>query len=278
MGRPIEIGVEDADDPRLAPYRQLTDRALRDRPPGGDEALAPDAPHGRFLAEGHYVLERLIAAGAPVLSVLLTDRRVESARGYLADFDGPRYVVSETVASQVTGYPVHRGVIGVVARPAPRSVDELAEEASLLVYLDGLTDAENVGAIFRSASALGIDGVIVGPGSADPLYRRCVRVSSGATAMLGWARDPQGDALTQLGASGWHRVGLSPEGVSTLEDLAGRPSARTVLVVGAEGPGLGGHGRAGCDELVRIPIADGSDSLNVAATAAIALYRLKSFE
>ncbi len=271
MEQPIEIGIDDADDPRLAPYRRLTDRALRDRAPS-------EAPEGRFLAEGHYVLERLVAAGAPVLSVLLTDRRVEAARTYLSGYDGPRYVVSEEMASQLVGFPVHRGVLGVVARPAPPTIDELAGDASLLVYLDGLTDTENVGAIFRSASALGVDGVIVGPGTADPLYRRCVRVSSGASAVLGWTSDQGGDALARLGASGWRRVGLSPEGSATLEQLAARPAVRTVLIVGSEGPGLGERGRASCDELVRIPIADGSDSLNVAATAAIALYRLNNFE
>ena len=236
MGPPSEIGVDDADDPRLAPYRRLTDRALRNGSFGADEPVAPDAPHGRFLAEGHYVLERLVAVGAPVLSVLLTERRVEAARSYLAGYAGPRYVVSEAMASQVAGFPVHRGVLAVVARPAPLSIAELADGAALLVYLDALTDTENVGAIFRSASALGVDGVIVGPGTADPLYRRCVP--------------------------------------TTLEDLAQRPAQPTVLIVGSEGPGLGEQGRSGCDELVSIPIADGSDSLNVAATAAIALYRL----
>ena len=271
----MEIGVDDADDPRLAPYRRLTDRALRnDSAAGGGELAAADAPHGRFLAEGHYVLERLVTAGAPVLSVLLTDRRVEAARSYLAGYAGPRYVLSEALASEVAGFPVHRGVLGVVARPEPPSIDQLADGASLLVYLDGLTDTENVGAIFRSASALGVAGVIVGPGTADPLYRRCVRVSSGASAVLGWAHDRPGDALDRLGASGWRRVGLSPEGSATVEELAARPAARTVLIVGSEGPGLGRWGRAGCDELVRIPMADGSDSLNVAASAAIALYRL----
>ena len=274
VGPPSEVIVDDADDPRLAPYRRLTDRTLRDRAPGADEPSAPEAPHGRFLAEGHYVLERLVGAGAPVLSVLLTDRRVEAARGYLAGYAGPRYVVSEAVASEVAGFPVHRGVLGVVARPASPSIDQLADGASLLVYLDGLTDTENVGAIFRSASALGVDGVVIGPGTADPLYRRCVRVSSGASAVLAWSPDRHGDALDRLGALGWRRVGLSPEGPSTLEELVGRPAERTVLIVGSEGPGLGKQGRAGCDELVSIPIADGSDSLNVAATAAIALYRL----
>jgi tRNA G18 (ribose-2'-O)-methylase SpoU len=274
VGPPSEIGVDDADDPRLAPYRRLTDRALRNGSFGADEPVAPDAPHGRFLAEGHYVLERLVAVGAPVLSVLLTERRVEAARSYLAGYAGPRYVVSEAMASQVAGFPVHRGVLAVVARPAPLSIAELADGAALLVYLDALTDTENVGAIFRSASALGVDGVIVGPGTADPLYRRCVRVSSGASAVLKWVSDQHGDALARLGASGWRRVGLSPEGPTTLEDLAQRPAQPTVLIVGSEGPGLGEQGRSGCDELVSIPIADGSDSLNVAATAAIALYRL----
>ena len=186
--------------------------------------VAADAPHGRFLAEGHYVLERLIAVGAPVLSVLLTDRRVEAARSYLAGYAGPRYVVSEAMASQVAGFPVHRGVLAVVARPAPLSIAELLDGAALLVYLDALTDTENVGAIFRSASALGVDGVIVGPGTADPLYRRCVRVSSGASAVLKWVSDQHGDALARLGTSGWRRVGLSPEGPTTLEDLAQRPA------------------------------------------------------
>ena len=173
-----EIPLADANDPRLAPYRLLTDRALRDRAPSSptEVSATENAPHGRFLAEGHYVLQRLIAAGAPVLSVMLTERRAAAAREYLSTFRGPRYLVSEELASKVVGYPVHRGVMGLVARPRPLTPAELTIDASLLVYLDGIADTENVGAIFRTAAALGADGVLVGPTTADPLYRRCVRV------------------------------------------------------------------------------------------------------
>lgn len=270
-----EAHVTDPDDPRLAPYRTLTDRALRQ---GAAEATGGDAPHGCFLAEGHYVLERLVAAGAPVLSVLLTERRLAAASAYLAAFDGPRYVVSEDVASAVAGYPVHRGVMGLVARPRPLTVEEVAAGAGLLVYLDGLTDTENVGAIFRTAAALGVDGVIAGPTSADPLYRRCVRVSMGASAVLAWARDHDGEGLARLASTppGWWRVGLSADGARTLDDLAQRPPPRIVAVVGSEGPGLSENVRRSCDELVRIPLQPGVDSLNVAAAAAIALYPLTS--
>ncbi|MEZ5380327.1 MAG: RNA methyltransferase [Microthrixaceae bacterium] len=262
--------VTEPDDDRLAPYRVLTDRTLRDSP-------GPDAPHGRFLAESRYVVERLLATGSPVLSVLLTERRVERARGWLAGFDGPVFVVSEETAEAVAGYPVHRGVLATVARPRPRELDELAAGARLLVYLDALTDTENVGSIFRSAAALGVDGLIVGPTAADPLYRRCVRVSMGASALLPWTRDRDGAALSRLGEGepgAWHRVALSPDGDVTLEEFAARATARTVVVVGTEGAGLGPQMRAGCDELVSIPVRPGTDSLNVATATAIALYRL----
>ncbi|HBX08873.1 MAG TPA: RNA methyltransferase [Candidatus Microthrix parvicella] len=274
-----EIPLADANDPRLAPYRLLTDRALRDRAPSSptEVSATENAPHGRFLAEGHYVLQRLIAAGAPVLSVMLTERRAAAAREYLSTFRGPRYLVSEELASKVVGYPVHRGVMGLVARPRPLTPAELTIDASLLVYLDGIADTENVGAIFRTAAALGADGVLVGPTTADPLYRRCVRVSMGATAVLSWARDTGGDALSRLNGgplSGWSLVGLSPDGSTTLEHLVEHQPPRSVLILGSEGPGLGDKVRRDCDELVSIPIGADSDSLNVAATAAIALYRL----
>lgn len=270
---PDQIHLTDPDDPRLAPFRSLTDRALR----SGPADLGVDhAPHGCFLAEGHYVLERLVAQNAPVLSVLLTERRVDAAQEYLAAYGGPRYVVTEQVASAVAGYPVHRGVMGLVARPMPPSIERIATDAQLLVYLDGLTDTENVGAIFRTAAALGVDGVLVGPTTADPLYRRCVRVSMGASAVVPWARDHDGTALDRLAtaSSPWWRVGLSPEGARTLESLAADQPKRVVVVLGSEGPGLGDAARQSCDELVRIPLRPGVDSLNVAAAAAIALYPL----
>jgi tRNA G18 (ribose-2'-O)-methylase SpoU len=167
--------------------------------------------------------------------------------------------------------------LATVARPRPRELDELAAEARLLVYLDGLTDTENVGSIFRSAAALGVDGLIVGPTAADPLYRRCVRVSMGASALLPWVRDGDRSALLRLGEGEpgrWHRVALSPDGDVTLEEFAARASARTIVVVGTEGAGLEPQVRASCDELVSIPVRPGTDSLNVATATAIALYRL----
>ncbi|MHB1929268.1 MAG: TrmH family RNA methyltransferase, partial [Acidimicrobiales bacterium] len=178
------------------------------------------------------------------------------------------------VLRRTIGFDLHRGVVALGRRLPPREVGDLLDAAGPLVVAEGLNDHENLGALFRNAAALGAGGVVLDPRGADPLYRRSVRVSLGHVLGVPWARCADWPAdLDRLRAAGWRVVALTPSPrAQPLRGVTG--GARTALLVGAEGPGLTVGALAGADEAVRIPMAGGVDSLNVATAAAIALYHL----
>jgi tRNA G18 (ribose-2'-O)-methylase SpoU len=258
------IRITSADDPRLSDYRSLTDVALRRK-------VEPE--HGLFIAEGEKVLRRAVAAGYEVRSVLVADARTE----LIAGLPGVHYVAGYDVMEAVTGFHVHRGVLAALARPAPLSVAEVADGAQRLMVLEELSSTTNLGAVFRSAAALDIDGIILAPTCGDPLYRRSVRVSMGQVFAIPYARcESWPGELTALREAGWRVLALTPaQSAISIDELTIADGDRVALLLGAEGPGLSPEALDAASESVRIPMANGVDSLNVAAAAAVAAYALR---
>lgn len=260
MPDPVEI--TDPADPRLDDFRDLADADAR-----------PDR-RGVVIAEGANVVERLLASPYPARAVVGVESKLSALRVHLAATDVPVYVVDKWVLSAAVGFRVTRGVMASADRLAAPDVDDLLHRGRRLVILEGLNDFENLGALFRNAAAFGVDAVLLDGRTADPLYRRSVRVSMGHVlrvpfAVLGgvWP-----GSLDQLRAAGFELIALTPAGSSPLRELA--PPARWALLLGAEGPGLTEQALAAADQRVRIPMAAGVDSLNVATAAAVALSHL----
>jgi len=264
------ITVDDPADPRLDDFRDLT---IADR--------RPDRPGGRGLviAEGVVVVRRLLDSPYPLRALLGVPGRLADLAEDLAGSghaDVPAYVTSADVMAETVGFHLNRGVLAVADRAAPVAVATVAAQARVLAVLEGVNDHENLGALFRNAAALGVRGVLLGPHCADPLYRRSVRVSMGHVLRLPFATlpaDPPWPASLDLLRTGGRRiVALSPRPAARALPAAGLAGQRVALLVGAEGPGLSEAALEAADEWVRIPMADGVDSLNVATAAALAFY------
>jgi tRNA G18 (ribose-2'-O)-methylase SpoU len=251
------IDILDADDPRVADSRSLKERRLNDE--------------GRFIAESERVVRRLVASGLPIRSVLLTAPRLATLGDALGG-DFPVYLAPQSVLDGVAGFHVHRGCLAVGERPpAP----EIPRGARTLVVLEDLTDVDNLGAIARHAAAFGADAILLSPRSADPFYRKAIRVSLGAVFTLPIVRLAHWpDDLQALRADGVAIVGAVLDADATPLDSFARPE-RVALLFGAEGPGLSAPARAACDQRVTIPMSPGADSLNVATAAALFLYALR---
>ncbi len=258
--------IDDPADPRLADFRDLTDVALR-------RVLEPEG--GLYIAESAKVIARAIAAGHRPRSVLVQEKwraQVEELAG-----SAPVYVVTDAVAEQLTGYAVHRGALAAMHRPVLPPVAEVIAGARLVLILEDIVDHTNVGAAFRAAAGLGADAVLVSERCADPLYRRSVRVSMGTVFQVPWTRlGPWPVARGILGDAGLHiaALALTDDAVSLDDFTANRPE-QVALVLGAEGDGLSRRAIASADTVVKIPMAGGVDSLNVAAAAAVALWALR---
>lgn len=266
--------ITDPADPCLADYVGLTDVALRSRSEPG---------RGLFIAESTSVIERALEAGMRPRSFLMEDRWWGPLQPLLQEAGAgesgpiPVYLAEREVLESITGFNVHRGALASMHRPPLRDVTELvpAEGRCLVVVLEDIVDHTNVGAIFRSVAALGADAVLVTPRCADPLYRRSVRVSMGTVFQVPWTRIPEwpssADRLCDLGFA-VAALALTPEAVSL--DAVDLPE-RTALVLGTEGDGISARGLEAADLHVRIPMAGGVDSLNVAAAAAVAMWELR---
>lgn len=257
------IRIDDADDPRLADFRDLTTADRRPDRPGG---------RGLVLAEGTVVVQRLLASPYPVRGLLGVDRRLDELAPSLAGVDVPAYEVSAQLMASVVGFHLNRGVLASADRIAQQPVAALLASARLVAVLEGINDHENLGSIFRNAAALGVDAVLLGGRCADPLYRRSVRVSMGHVLRVPFATLPDWPIdLTALG--GFRTVALTPSvGAVPLPAAELGSAERVALLLGAEGPGLSAEALAAADVRVAIPMADGVDSLNVATAAAIAFY------
>ena len=276
---PIEI-IDPADE-RVRDYFSLTDVALRRK-------LEPE--RGLYLAESEKVIRRALAAGHRPRSFLMGQRWLTDLSDLVAqaESDGvPVFVAEAAVIEAMTGFHLHRGALASMHRPllvAPEvllqtalSQNTLLQKASRVVILEDIVDHTNVGAVFRSAAAIGVDAVLITPKCADPLYRRAVRVSMGTVFQVPWTRiDPWPGGLKVLQDKGFMvaAFALTDEAVS-LDDLAADPPEHLAVIFGTEGDGLSHRAVAGADLVVKIPMAFGVDSLNVAAASAVAMWALR---
>jgi len=259
------VEVTDPADARLQEYRDLRDVQLR-------QSL--EAEHGLFLAEGEKVVRRALEAGHAARSFLMAPRWVESLADVLSHSDAPCYVLSEAEIETITGFHVHRGALASLTRQALPAAETVLEGARRVVVLENLVDHGNVGSVFRNAAALGVDAVLVTPQCADPLYRRAIKTSMGNVFHVPWTRVAgMPDALALLRAAGFLTVALTlSDDAISLEQLVARDEPQIAMVFGTEGAGVDPRTAAHVDLRVRIPMADGVDSLNVAAATAVAFY------
>ena len=253
------------DDSRLAAYRHVGDpQWLRDR--------------DLFVAEGRLVVSRMLESGtAAVVSILATPAARAALGERLDSLAAPVYVCDPPTLYGVTGYNFHRGCLAITRRPAPPPLAAF-DGAARLLALEGVGNPDNIGGLFRTAAAFGVDGILLDPRSGDPLYRKAIRTSMGAVLRVPWIRlEPWPAALDAFRARGFRILALTPRADATpVDDVALRPGPERLLVlVGAEGDGLTDAALASADERVRIPMASGVDSLNVTVAAGIALARLK---
>ena len=257
--------IADAADPRLDDYRDLTTADRRPDRPGG---------RGLVIAEGVVVVRRLLDSPYPVRSLLGVPRRLDELAADLAPLDVPAYSADADVMATAVGFHLNRGVLAVADRPAPADAASLARDARVLAVLEGVGDHENLGALFRNAAALGVDGVLLGPRCSDPLYRRSVRVSMGHVLRVPFATlpGPWPASLGVLRGAGLRVAALTPASGAVPITAAGLAGGRVELLLGAEGPGLSPEALDAADLRVRIPMAAGVDSLNVATAAAVAFH------
>jgi tRNA G18 (ribose-2'-O)-methylase SpoU len=287
------ITVEDPDDPRLRDYTGLTDVELR---------RTREPAEGLFIAEGEKVIRRAKDAGYAMRSMLLSAKWLGLMRDVIDELPAPVYEVSPELAEQVTGYHVHRGALASMQRkPLPtaqellrtnppsaitEAVDDRAGIGPIspsglrkgtgqrVAVFEDIVDHANLGAAFRNAAALGVDAVFLTPRCADPLYRRAVKVSMGAVFHVPWTRLtswPKDVELFRQHGFVTAALCLSEKSI-TMDELAARRYEKLVLMLGTEGDGLSAAALRSADERVRIPMAAGVDSLNVAAASAVAFY------
>ena len=263
----VEI-IEDPSDPRIADYGLARDGQLRRH-------------DGLFLAEGRLVVRRLLEASRfRTRSLLSTRRALDDLLDVLAGQHSPRvYEASTETIRAIVGFKFHRGCLALGERGRPTAAHEVVAPAGprIMLALEELADPDNVGAVFRNAAAFGAAGVLLSPGCADPLYRKAIRVSMGATLSTAFARTEWAGGLAALRGAGYALVALTPDRrADAIDAVAARgvPARRLALIVGAEGAGLSQESQAAADLRVRSPMAPGTDSLNVATACGIALHRL----
>jgi len=256
--------VTDPLDRRVEAYRAVRERDLVGR-------------EGLFVAEGRVVLEKLARGGRhPIRSVLIAEHRQASLADVL-DALGPKvpvYLAAQPVMDAIAGFPIHRGILALGERRPlePREMLAALGARALVVGLSAIANHDNMGGVFRNAAAFGADAVLLDSACCDPLYRKAIRVSVGAALTVPFARLPAGEDLAQvLAGSGFELLALSPRGEAELSDLASGP--RVAALFGAEGPGLA-PGLLAQARGVRIAMAGDFDSLNVATTSGLVLYRL----
>jgi tRNA G18 (ribose-2'-O)-methylase SpoU len=258
------IEVAELADPALADYAHATDVALR---------KAQGTEHGLYLAESALVLERALRAGHRARSVLALGDTVAEATALVGP-DVPVYTGPGDLLAELTGYVLHRGLVASMHRPPLPDPAALIAGARRIVILENVADPTNVGAIFRSVAAIGADAVLVTTRCSDPFYRRAIRVSMGTVLQVPWTRIGDWESTAEL-LAGFHVAALAlAEGAVPLREFAATAPERVALVLGAEGEGLTTEALAAADTIVTIPMAHGIDSLNVAATAAVAMYAL----
>ena len=260
------IHISSLDVPGTAVYHQLTDHQLRNR-------LHPE--DGVIIVESPKVIRVALQAGYQPLSLLCEAKHItgDAADIIAASGDIPVYTGPKALLAQLTGYTLTRGVLCAMRRPQPRPLNDICKGARRLVVIDGVVDTTNIGAIFRSAAALGIDGALLTPTSCDPFNRRAIRVSMGSVFLLPWTwlETP----INSLHDYGFKTVAMALRHDSiALDDPRLKAIDRLAIVMGTEGDGLPIETIDSTDYVVRIPMAHGVDSLNVAAASAVAFWEL----
>lgn len=275
------VTIDRADDPRITDYMNLTDTALR-------RTIEPQ--RGLYMAESTAVIERSLDAGHDPRSFLTSSRHLDAVLGAISRHDrarlAPLYLAEDHILEKITGYRVHRGALAAMHRPQlPTLVDVLnaAEQQSSaprIVVLEDIVDHTNVGAIFRSVAALGAAGILISPRCADPLYRRSVRVSMGAVFTIPWTRLPSWpDDLNVLQRAGYLTAALAlSSNAVDLRTVSREPASKIALILGTEGDGLQQRTIADSDMVLKIPMHNTVDSLNVAAASAVALWELSPLQ
>lgn len=269
------IHITDFSDPALDVFARLTEAQLRNK-------LEPEK--GIFIAESAKVIRTALQAGYEPLSMLMENKHVEGQGAELIAMcpDTPIYVADAAILEKLTGYKVTRGVLCAMRRKPPRTVEEVCANAKRIAILEGIVDTTNIGAIFRSAAALGMDAVLVTPTCGDPLYRRAVRVSMGTVFQIPWARI--GDCPADWPEKGMellHNMGFKTAALAltdrsvSIEDPALAAEEKLAVILGTEGDGLMASTIDAADYTVKIPMAHGVDSLNVGNAAAVAFWELR---
>lgn len=264
------IELQSIDEPGVSMFSTLTEAQLRNK-------LEPDK--GIFIAESPKVIRVALASGAEPVAMLCERKHIsgDAADIVAAVGDIPIYTGPRELLASLTGYTLTRGVLCAMRRPAPRTVADICRDARRVVVIHGVVDTTNIGAIFRSAAALGIDGVLLTTDSCDPLNRRAVRVSMGSVFLVPWTWvDRPQEQLHELGFR-TAAMALTDRSVP-LDYPALKQEPRLALLMGTEGDGLPQTAIEGADYVVRIPMAHGVDSLNVAAASAVAFWELRNRE
>ena len=262
------IEISSLTHPGVEVFSTLTEAQLRNR-------LEPDK--GIFIAESPKVIKVALDAGYEPLALLCERKHIEGdAAGIIARCgDIPVYTSSRELLAELTGYVLTRGVLCAMRRPMPRSVEEVCRGARRIVVIDGVVDTTNIGAIFRSAAALGIDAVLLTRNSCDPLNRRAVRVSMGSVFLVPWTW--LDGSIRSLGALGFRTAAMAlTDNSVSIDDPTLAAEPRLAIVMGTEGDGLPHETIAEADYVVRIPMSHDVDSLNVAAAAAVAFWQLRA--
>ena len=266
---PNVIEITDFSAPELDVYARLTEAQLLNR-------FEPQK--GMFIAESPKVIHRALDAGCIPVSLLMERKHID---GQAADViarcgDIPVFTSEPEILTQLTGFQLTRGVLCAMRRPQLPSVVDVCRDAKRIVILENVMNPTNVGAIFRSAAALGMDAVLLTPGCSNPLYRRSARVSMGTVFQIPWTFLPQlpCPALTEMGFK-TAAMALTDNSIS-IEDPLLMEQEKLALILGSEGDGLAEETIARCDYTVKIPMYHGVDSLNVAAASAVAFWQLRS--
>lgn len=271
--------LDTLDDERLDVYARLTDVQLRSR-------IEPS--QAVFIAESAEVIGRALDGGMEPLSLLTAEKYLPQLEGVLSKIEAssaaaPLFVAPEDELARLTGFELTRGALAAFRRPPERPVEEVVRDARLVAVLEDIRNHTNVGAIFRSAAALGADAVLVSPACYDPLYRRAVRVSMGTVFQVPWTRigdnphDWAAEGVPLLHSLGFKTAALAlADDAIPLDDPQLKACDKLALVFGTEGDGLAASTISACDFTVRIPMQHGVDSLNVAASSAVAFWELRS--
>ena len=260
--------ITDLSDSRLDVYARLTEAQL---------AQTPGPKSGLFIAESPNVIGRALDGGCKPVSILVEKNLLKGATLEIIEKCGdiPVFVGENALLAQLTGYKLTRGLLCAMERPAPMDAPEILQNAKRIAVLEDVVNPTNLGAIFRSAAALGMDGVLLTPGCSDPLYRRSARVSMGTVFQIPWAWwQPPIAYLKELGFA-TAAMALRDDSIS-IDDPALATCKKLAVVLGTEGEGLQGSTINACDYTVKIPMYHGVDSLNVAAASAVAFYALRA--